>query len=55
MIRDVLPHQIATERPQLTLAMHPPIVGKYNFYLYRFIELIKRFKIVLLLFKYPKV
>jgi hypothetical protein len=32
--------------------MHPPIVGKYIFYLYRFIELIRRFKMVPLLFKY---
>jgi len=34
--------------------MHPLIVGKYNFYLYKFIELIRHFKIVPLLPKYPR-
>ena len=38
----------------LTLTIHPPILNKLNFYLYILIEPTKRFKMILLLFKYFK-
>ena len=36
------------------LTIHPPIIDIYDFYLYRLIELIKRFKIALLSSTYLK-
>ena len=48
-VGSVLPHQINLNIAlAITLAMHPPIVNIYDFYLYSFIDLMKRFKMVLL-------
>ena len=48
----------AAEAPEITLtlalAIHPPILNKINFYLYRLIELAKRFKMIPFSFKYLK-